>query len=1051
MASGADLLSIAGTKLELDPHERAIKIVATMGPAWESETNLTKMISAGVDIVRLNCSHRFEGQFETLFPLIHQISKATGRKVEVLGDLQGPKFRTTDCRSDVIVNPGDIVTFGLATNNDDDIVRNTDHGVRITMKPTVEQKALISGLTLGMEVLIEDGRRKFKVTERVSETEVKMQALVGGRILARQGVNVPDLAINCAALTAKDLADASFLLGLDPPIDYIAMSFVQKGEDIQELVDLMDRLGIPPERRPKICPKIEKPQALMNLDGILEKSQSMMVARGDLGVEIGLERVTLAQKVMVQKAKAKGLFPVIVATQMMESMIKSPVPQRSEISDVANAVWDGADAVMLSSEAAMGNWPVETVKAQASAALHAQKRKLYLEAPLKELPPMETVLSPIPQPETRRTRISATIGYASQSPEMISKLVAAGVDIFRLNCAYRKPGSFEQCLKDIRAASRASGKTLEVIADLQGPKFRIGDVFWTGVVLEDHFPITVSLATDTTDICRMGGSGVRITLPKTVEHAALLKALEVGMVVFIEEGKRQLKITQRVSETEVRASVVVGGRLNGSTALEAPGLKIDCPALTDKDKEDVEFLLGLDPPIDYIAMSFVQKGADVEDLRNFMDTVNSPSGKRPKICPRIERPQALTNLDDIISKSDGLIVARGELAFELGFDGVPFAQKLMIHRAKTKGLFPVMISTQLMESMINNAVPTRAEASDVVNAIFDGGDAVMLSGETAKGNFPVESVLAMAACARVADAQSALITPAFGPLPERVADTHAPLAASTIGATDILHEEVPPSLPPGSFAGRVIIFMGPPASGKGTQCKRLSREFGLVHISLGDVIRDEIKKGTELGQRCDVYMSRGDMVSDELTLSIVQSRISQDDVLQNGCLLDGFPRTGPQAEGLAKCAAVDRFVLLQVPDQVVISRALGRLNDPVTGSIYHLQYAPPPPDIVGRLVRRDNDASEEIVCNRLKVFHAELSSIVHYFQDRLILVDGTKSIDEVTARTKQSLTQKIDTCIIEREGVQKPINARSLSTVQAIEASAPSPEELRQLRLQKFG
>jgi pyruvate kinase len=224
-------------------------------------------------------------------------------------------------------------------------------------------------------------------------------------------------------------------------------------------------------------------------------------------------------------------------------------------------------------------------------------------------------------------------------------------------------------------------------------------------------------------------------------------------MIFIEQGKHQIRVTERVSPSEIRGLVIAGGRLTSNAALEAPGLKVACPALTEKDKEDVAFLLALQPAIDYIAMSFVQNGDDVQSLRDLLDRSNTPRDRRPKICPRIERPSALRNLDSILDKSDGMIVARGELGFELSFEDVPFAQKVMMHAAKTKGTFPVMVSTQLMESMIYAASPTRAEVSDVVNAVFDGADVLMLSGETAKGQYPVESVMAMAACARVADAQ----------------------------------------------------------------------------------------------------------------------------------------------------------------------------------------------------------------------------------------------------------------------------------------------------------
>merc|ERR1719171_659690 len=242
------------------------------------------------------------------------------------------------------------------------------------MKPTLEQNALLKGLKVGSVLLLEDGIMEIKVIEKKSNTETKCQIIRGGKLKARKGVNVPDVEIDCAALTAKDIEDAEYLLQLDPPIEYICVSFAQKGQDLQELIDIMDRMKVPANKRPKICPKIEKPQALANIDGIIEKSQALMVARGDLGVEMELERVPFAQKLLIRKAKDAGLF-VITATQMVESMIESPVPTRAEVSDLMNAIWDGSDAVMLSGEAASGKFPCESVMAEASAVLEADSVK----------------------------------------------------------------------------------------------------------------------------------------------------------------------------------------------------------------------------------------------------------------------------------------------------------------------------------------------------------------------------------------------------------------------------------------------------------------------------------------------------------------------------------------------------------------------------------------------------------------------------------------------------------------------------------------------------
>merc|ERR1719310_2322525 len=167
------------------------------------------------------------------------------------------------------------------------------------MKPTKEQSALVKGCKVGIDLLIEDGLMKVNVVEKLSDTELKVKVIRGGKLKARKGVNVPDIEIDCTALTEKDIEDAEFLLQLDPPCEYICVSFAQKGQDLQELIDIMDRLKIPKEKRPKICPKIEKPQALTNIDGIIAKSQALMVARGDLGVELGSYRCPFAHKLLI--------------------------------------------------------------------------------------------------------------------------------------------------------------------------------------------------------------------------------------------------------------------------------------------------------------------------------------------------------------------------------------------------------------------------------------------------------------------------------------------------------------------------------------------------------------------------------------------------------------------------------------------------------------------------------------------------------------------------------------------------------------------------------
>ncbi|KAJ1624581.1 pyruvate kinase, partial [Pavlovales sp. CCMP2436] len=273
-----------------DPTARSTKIVATLGPASFDEAMIRKLVEAGVNIFRLNSSHRRGGQFEALVPTIRKVSAELGKKVELLGDLQGPKFRCANVASEpMMLAAGATVKMALQTSEDE-----TCADGRIVLAHTKEQDAMVRGLTVGMSVLLDDGAMKMRVSKRNSPDEIECVVEVGGGLKSRKGINVPDLQIDCSALTAKDIDDATFLLTQD--LDYIALSFVQKGSDIQELIDLMDAQGVPKNNRPLIIPKIEKPAALRNIDEILALADGLMVARGDLGVELGLERVPFFQK-----------------------------------------------------------------------------------------------------------------------------------------------------------------------------------------------------------------------------------------------------------------------------------------------------------------------------------------------------------------------------------------------------------------------------------------------------------------------------------------------------------------------------------------------------------------------------------------------------------------------------------------------------------------------------------------------------------------------------------------------------------------------------------
>jgi len=744
-------VNMGNKKQEMDDSVRKTLVVASLGPASWSEEMLKKMILAGTDIFRLNCSHRRGGDFERVYPLIRKYSYELGKKVECLGDLQGPKFRVAELAGDPVpLIEGEIFEFGICKDANDNIRPG-----RITMQPTLEQNALIKAAKVGTDLLIEDGLMKVSVVEKISDTELKVKIVRGGKLKARKGVNVPDLEIDCPALTIKDIEDAEYLLALDPPCEYICISFVQKGQDCQDLIDIMDRMKIPANKRPKICPKIEKPQALTNIDGIIAKSEALMVARGDLGVELEVERVPFAQKLLIRKAKEAGLF-VITATQMLESMIENPVPTRAEVADLQNAVWDGTDAVMLSGESASGKFPCEAVMAEAAAVREAETVKGLLMPRLADDYWCEEGNKPREMDDSkRRTKIVASLGPASWSEEMIPKMMLAGTDIFRLNCSHRRGGDFERVYPIIRKYAAELGKNIQCLGDLQGPKFRVAELAGDPVPLADGEIFEFGICKDDNDHIRPG----RITMKPTLEQNALVKGCSVGTCLLIEDGLMEVKVTEKLSETELKVQITRGGSLKARKGVNVPDLEIDCPALTIKDIEDAEYLLGLEPPIEYICISFAQKKQDCQELIDIMDRLKVPKDRRPGICPKIEKPQALTNINGIIELSQALMVARGDLGVELGVNRVPFAQKLLITKAKQAGLF-VITATQMVESMIEAPVPTRAEVADLANAVWDGTDAVMLSGEAASGKYPLEAVMTQASVVREAESVEHRIKPA---------------------------------------------------------------------------------------------------------------------------------------------------------------------------------------------------------------------------------------------------------------------------------------------------
>ncbi len=322
---------------------RKVKILATVGPASRSPEMVARLLEAGVDAFRVNMSHGDHATHSETIATIRAAEKTFGRPVAILCDLQGPKLRVgTFAEGKVLIRHGAHFTL------DRDPTPGDENRV------CLPHPELFAVLVKGQRLLIDDGKLRLRVI-RAEEASILCTAEVGGFISDRKGVNVPDAVIPVPALTEKDRRDLTF--ALDHHADWIALSFVQRPEDVAEARRLIAGRGV---AGPGLVAKIEKPAAIGRLDEIIELSDAIMVARGDLGVELTPEEVPPLQKRIVEATRRSGK-PVIVATQMLESMIESPAPTRAEVSDVANAVYDGADAVMLSAETASGAWPVEAV------------------------------------------------------------------------------------------------------------------------------------------------------------------------------------------------------------------------------------------------------------------------------------------------------------------------------------------------------------------------------------------------------------------------------------------------------------------------------------------------------------------------------------------------------------------------------------------------------------------------------------------------------------------------------------------------------------------
>ena len=325
----------------------------------------------------------------------------------------------------------------------------------------------------------------------------------------------------------------------------------------------------------------------------------------------------------------------------------------------------------------------------------------------------------------KKTKIVATLGPATDSKEILTRLAKEGVNVFRINFSHAEYENVKKTVKTIREINEENGYNVAILADLQGPKLRVG-VMEDNVILEDGATFTF-----TTEKC------VGTKEKAFMTYQRFPKDVKVGEQIMVDDGKLKFEVISTDKDKEVVVKVIVGGPLNSKKGVNLPNTAISLPALTKKDKEDAIFALSL--KVDWMALSFVRTP---EDLRMLRDLIDEHSDYRVPVIAKIEKPEAVANIDSLIPYCDGLMVARGDLGVEIPMQDVPLIQKKLVRRAK-RARIPVIIATQMMETMIENAVPTRAEVNDVANSIMDGADAVMLSGETSVGKFPIKVIQKM--------------------------------------------------------------------------------------------------------------------------------------------------------------------------------------------------------------------------------------------------------------------------------------------------------------------
>jgi pyruvate kinase len=427
-----------------------------------------------------------------------------------------------------------------------------------------------------------------------------------------------------------------------------------------------------------------------------------------------------------------------------------------------------------------------------------------------------------------RTKVICTLGPVTSSAKVIAHMVRAGMGVARLNFSHGTHEEHFAMLQNLRLAAEETGEPISIIQDLQGPKIRTGEFSTKFIELKNDQLVTI-----TTNEC----IGDATKFSTTYQH--LPKDVRPGDRVLLDDGKIELRV-QEVRGQDVILRVYVGGMLSAHKGINLPGVNVSAPSLTEKDKEDLLFAFQHD--IDYVALSFVRRAADVAHLRDFI-IENGPKGKKTPIIAKIEKPEAIENLDEILKETDAVMVARGDLGVELPTEEVPLLQKMIVRKCNEAGK-PVIIATQMLETMIQNPTPTRAEASDVANAVLDGADAVMLSGETSVGRYPIQAIQMMDRIIRKTEEQVAK-TKKFDP--DWLPSTHEydPLSRSACMLADQLGASTIVVLThSGSTAAHVAKFRPPARILAVTDRKKIMRRLNLIWGIRGLIVED-LKKDTD--------------------------------------------------------------------------------------------------------------------------------------------------------------------------------------------------------------